>query len=134
VDLRWYEADVVVRMGRYDEAAALHRAALAEARFPYQRSAALGGISEALMKAKRYAEAEPVLAEATEVDPKNVGNWHSLAETRWQLGKRAQAVPVYELFIALSEGKGWTEETRMRAQERIDLVRAGAAPPAGPKR
>jgi tetratricopeptide (TPR) repeat protein len=132
VDLRWYEANVTMRMGRYDEAAALHRAALADTRTPHQRFIALGGLGESLLKAKRYAEAEPVFAEATEINPRNTLNWHHLAEARWRLGKRAEAVPAYEHFLELSEGAGWADEMRMRAQEKIDVVRSGA-PPAKPR-
>jgi tetratricopeptide (TPR) repeat protein len=128
-DLRWYEADALYRMGRYEEAAELHRAALAKARTPQERRSALGGLAAALMKLKRWAEAEPLLAEATRLDPWHALTWHSLGEARWNLGRREEAAAAYEQFVARSEGKTWFDEQRMRAQERIELVRSGGAKP-----
>jgi tetratricopeptide (TPR) repeat protein len=129
-DLRWYQGNALQRMGRLDEAAALHRKELALARNEQERHIALGGLGAVLLEAGQYAEAEAALAEVVQLSPGHAMSWHSLGDARWMLGRRDQALQAYERFLALSEGKAWAEELRMRTQERIELTRAGAAPPA----
>jgi tetratricopeptide (TPR) repeat protein len=129
-ELRWYEADVAYRLGDFEKALELHRASLARARTPEHRRSALGGVGAALMKLERWAEAEPVLSEAAQIDPEHALTWHSIGEARWNLGRREEAVEAYETFLARSANKPWFDEQRMRAQEKIDLVRSGTAPPA----
>jgi len=129
-DLRWYEAEAFLRKADYAKAAKLFQAGVEHARSEHERAVHLRGLGSAYMQSGRYAEAEPVLTEATRLEQWHVLTWNSLGEARWKLGRHADAVPAYEEFLARSEGEAWAEEQRMRAQEKIDLVRSGAAPPA----
>ncbi len=129
-DLRYFEGDMLVSLKRYDEAIARFGAAVAQARNAHERATDLRGLGDALLHAERYAEAERALTESTEIEQWDPVTWHNLADARWQLGKRAEAVPAYEEFLTRSEGRGWPERTRMQAQERINTASAGAEPPA----
>jgi tetratricopeptide (TPR) repeat protein len=135
VDLSYHEGNALLEMGRLAEAERLFRAALTRTRVPDQRVKHLRGLGATLSKLERWAEAERVLGEAIAIDDGHGLTWHRLAEARWNLGHREDAVRAYERFIELTAGEDWADEMAMRAQEKIDLVRSGDAPPAaGAKR
>ncbi len=130
IDLRYSEGSTLYRMGRFDESAEVHRAALRVAKTGPDRVKCLRGLGTALEKGKRYAEAVPVLQEVVRADPYHALTFDALANALWQLGRREEAVPVLERFLALTENKDWATDLRMRAQEKINLVQTDAPPPA----